>query len=322
MAGEGERSGAPGPRSIGLLPDDDMPEAARKVLAYHFARLKAREKNVQKDADADDVHDMRIAVRRLRAAWRVFGEAFKPGRTRKLRRKLQAISDRIGPVRDLDVLIATLAGYRAGLDEADRAGVDPLLGLWKRDRNAAMKLLLEEIDSDRYARFGDEMSAFLEAGASEAALVGAPTIPHRVRDRAPTLLWSAYEAVRAYDLVLPWADVETLHRTRIATKWLRYDLEFFGETLGRDAPRLLERAVALQDHLGALHDADVAARLARDVLVANAADLTKIETHVIGAFLRSREREVARRRRGLGPVWRAVTGAPFRRALGRATAAL
>ena len=59
-----------------------------------------------------------------------------------------------------------------------------------------------------------------------------------------------------------------------------------------------------------------------DLLVARAGELSKVETEASGAYLRSREREGARRRRGLGPVWRAVNGAPFRRALGRATAAL
>jgi CHAD domain-containing protein len=80
--------------------------------------------------------------------------------------------------------------------------------------------------------------------------------------------------------------------------------------------------VALQDFLGDLHDADVAAKLARDVLVARAGELSRTETEAIGAYLHSRERELVRRRRSLGPVWRAVNGAPFRRALGRAAASL
>jgi CHAD domain-containing protein len=79
---------------------------------------------------------------------------------------------------------------------------------------------------------------------------------------------------------------------------------------------------ALQEFLGLLHDADVAVKLARDVLVARAGELSHVETDAIGAYLHSREREVARLRRSLGPVWRAVNGAPFRRALGRAAAAL
>jgi CHAD domain-containing protein len=313
---------APGPRTIGVLPDDSLPEAARKVLGHHFGRLRAKEKGTRQGTNVEDLHDMRVAARRMRAAWRVFDEAFRGGPTRKLRRRLRVLSDRLGVVRDLDVLIENLESYRDGLDAADRPGLDPLLSIWQRQREAAQQLLVEELDSDRYTELLAEMKEFLEAGSNEAATVASPTLPHRVRDRAPSQIWAAYEAVRAYEPVLPWADVETLHRLRIAAKWLRYDLEFFGEALGPDSARLMDRVVGLQDFLGYLHDADVAAKLARDVLVARAGDLSKLETEAIGAYLHSRERDVVRRKRALGPVWRAVVGAPFRRALGRATAAL
>ncbi len=310
-----------GPCSIGVLAEDSLPEAARKVLAYHFARLRAKEKGIRRDANPHDLHDMRVAARRMRAAWRVFNEAFEGGATRKLRQRLRVLSDRLGVVRDLDVLIVDLEAYRDGLDEADRSGLEPLLSLWRRQRESAHQQLVAELDSEGHARLLTDMREFLEGGANAAATVASPTLPHRVRDCAPSQIWAAYEAVRAYDPVLPWADVETLHRLRIATKWLRYDLEFFGEALGSDSARLMDRVVALQDFLGCLHDADVAAKLTRDLLVARAGELSRLETETIGAYLHSREREVARRRRALGSVWRAVTGAPFRRALGRAAAA-
>jgi len=166
------------------------------------------------------------------------------------------------------------------------------------------------------------MEAFLDTGAHGAAIATSPTAPHRVRDRAPSEIWATYEAVRAYELVLPWADIETLHDLRLAAKWLRYALEFFGEALGPAAGPLLEKVAALQDHLGCLNDADVAAKLARDVLVARAGELSRVERGAIGTYLRTREQEVARRRRTLGPIWRAVNGASFRLALGRAIAAL
>jgi CHAD domain-containing protein len=313
---------ANGPRAIGVLPDDSLPEAARKVIKYHFARMRAKERGTRDGSNLEDLHDMRVATRRLRAAWRIFDDAFKPGKTRKLRRRLRVLADRLGAVRDLDVLIDGLESYRLGLDPDQQPGLEPLLALWRRQRSSDRDLLIGELDSGRYAEFLEEMKDFLEAGANEAANVASPTLPHRIRDRVPSQIWAAYEAVRAFELVLPWADVETLHQLRIATKWLRYDLEFFGETLGPDSARLLERVVALQDFLGCLHDADVASKLARDVLVARAGELSRPETEAIGAYLHSRERELARRRRALGPVWRAVAGAPFRRALGRATAAL
>jgi CHAD domain-containing protein/uncharacterized protein YjbK len=311
-----------GPLTIGVVPEDSMPEAARKVLAFHFAKMQKREAGARSGTDAEDLHDMRVATRRLRAAWRVFDGAFKAGRTKKIRRHLETVADRLGAVRDLDVLIEGLADYSVGLNPDQRPGLEPLDSLWRRQRNAARAQLIAELDSPAYEAFISEMQLFLQAGANAAATVGSPTSPHRVRDQAASRVWAAYEGVRAYEQVLPWADVETLHDLRITTKWLRYTLEFLGETMGPDAALTLQRTVVLQDHLGALNDADVAAKLARDVLVARAGELSKAEADSIGAYLHSREREVARRRRALGPIWRAVNGAPFRRALGRATAAL
>ena len=312
----------PGSRSVGIVSEDSMPEAARKVLQLHFSRMQRREAGTRSGVDTEELHDMRVATRRMRAAWRVFDGAFKAGKTKKIRRHLETIADRLGAVRDLDVLMEGLEAYRLGLDDEQQPGLDPLLSLWRKQRASARNQLIGELDSDRYASFVAEMAAFLDAGAHSAAAVATPTAPHRVRDRAASQIWASYEAVRAYELVFQWADLETLHDLRIATKWLRYALEFFGETLGPDAPRLLERVAALQDHLGCLHDADVATKLSRDVLVARAGELSELEAAAIGAYLRSREREVARLRRSLGPIWRAVSGAPFRRALGRATAAL
>jgi CHAD domain-containing protein len=312
----------PSPSEIGVGPEDSMPEAARKVLSFHFARLRRRESGTRTGADIEDLHDMRVATRRMRAAWRVFDGAFKAGKTKKIRRHLETLSDRLGAVRDLDVLIEGLDAYQAAREEAERPGLEPLLSVWRRQRQHARTQLIGELDSGRYASFVKEMDEFLDAGAHAAAAVGTPTAPHRVRDRAASRIWAAYEVVRAYEVVLPWAGNETLHDLRISSKWLRYTLEFFGETLGPDGPKLLMRVSALQEHLGWLHDADVAAKLARDLLVTRADELSKAQADAIGAYLRSREREVARLRRALGPVWRTVDGAPFRRALGRATAAL
>src|ERR1035437_5271880 len=312
----------PKPREAGVSPEDSMPCAASNVLSLHFERLRRREAGTRTGADMEDLHDMRAAARRMRAAWRVFDGAFKGGKTKKIRRHLETLADRLGAVRDLDVLIESLESYQAAREEAERPGLEPLLSVWRRQRQHARTQLIGELDSDRYASFVKEMDEFLDAGAHAAAAVGTPTAPHRVRDRAASRIWAAYEVVRAYEVVLPWAGNETLHDLRISTKWLRYTLEFFGETLGPDGPKLLMRASALQEHLGWLHDADVAAKLARDLLVARVDELSRAQADAIGAYLRSREREVARLRRALGPVWRTVDGAPFRRALGRATATL
>ena len=100
----------------------------------------------------------------------------------------------------------------------------------------------------------------------------------------------------------------TLHVLRIAGKRLRYTLEFFREVLGADATALIARVTALQDHLGLLHDADVAAHLAREFLAESAAGLSAETIQAVGRYLASREKEVARLKRTLPAVWRPPGG--------------
>ena len=99
-------------------------------------------------------------------------------------------------------------------------------------------------------------------------------------------------------------------------------LELFREPLGPEAEDLVARVVALQDHLGELNDADVAAGLTRKFLLAASDELDAREREAIGRYLVHSEREVARLRRTVGRPWRRIEGVTFRRALGRALARL
>ncbi len=308
-------------KSPGVRGDDTLAEAGRKVLRFHFARMLAREEGTRLGEVAEELHGMRVATRRMRAAFRVFGEAYRPGRTRRYRRDLRDVARRLGAVRDLDVLIEGLTVYAADLPAAEAAALEPLVAGWRQQREDARTLLGRTLDSADYRRFVD---GFLEFVRTEGMAVQpvAPTAPHRVRDEMPAHIWAAYAQVRAYEPVLRWADVETLHELRIAAKWLRYTMEFVREPLGPEAEPLIERVVALQDHLGWLHDADVASALARSFLVEHAADLSEEQTGAIGRYLVERERELARLRRSVGAPWRRVAGLAFRRALGRVVAGL
>jgi CHAD domain-containing protein len=283
--------------------------------------MLAKEEGTREGREIEDLHQMRVATRRMRAAWRVFGDAYRPEKTRKMRVRLREIASDLGAVRDLDVLIEGLEHYRAELTEADQRALDPLVNEWHARRERARAVLVAALDADGYARFVEEFRAFVETDGAAVQPVG-PTQPHRIRDTAPSRIWLAYEQVRAYEQVLRWADVPTLHELRIAAKWLRYTMEFVRETLGPEGGMLIERIVALQDHLGLLHDADVSAALAREFLVDRAGRLSETEEVATARYLISRERELARLRRTVGPVWRGVAGLHFRRALGRTTALL
>ena len=308
-------------KSPGVLTDDHLAEAGRKVLRFHLARMVAREAGTREGSDNEELHGMRVATRRQRAAWRVFGAAFDQKRTARHQRRLKEVARDLGAVRDLDVLIEAAQGYQKKLPSAERPAFEPLLAKWRGQREAARVVLIKELDSDRYQRWVDEYIAFVQAEGIGTRSVG-PVEPHRVRDTMPSRIWAAYEGVRAYEPVMRWADVTTLHDLRIAAKWLRYTLEFVREALGPESAPVIERVVALQDHLGWLHDADVAAGLARAFLVEHAGDLTEQQSAAIGRYLVDRERELARLRRTVGPAWRGVSGLGFRRALGRLVAGL
>ncbi|MFL5675643.1 MAG: CHAD domain-containing protein [Chloroflexota bacterium] len=308
-------------RTPGVTVDDHVAEAGRKVMRFHLARMLAREAGTRLGADPEELHAMRVATRRQRAAWRVFGASFRPGRTKRYRNGLREIASRLGAVRDLDVLLEAADLYRADLPVSEQRAIEPLLTDWREHRDDARVLLIRELDSDGYRRWVDDYRDFVRTEGAAVVPVG-PTQPHRVRDTTASRVWAAYEQMRGYEPVLRWADVETLHELRIAGKWLRYTLEFVREALGDDAGPLIARVTALQDHLGLMNDADVAASMARTFLVEHAGELSGLESGAIGRYLVNREREVARLRRTIGAPWRGVAGVTFRRTLGRVVAGL
>ena len=309
------------PKSPGVLADDHLAEAGRKVLRFHLARMITREPGTREGKDPEELHGMRVATRRQRAAWRVFGDAFDADRTARYTRRLKLVARDLGAVRDLDVLIEAGEAYRARQSAAEAKAFEPLLSSWRSQRDLAHEVLIRELDAGRYRKWLDAYVEFVGAEGMGARPVG-PVQPHRVRDTMPSRIWTAYENVRAYEPVMRWADVTTLHDLRIAAKWLRYTLEFVREALGRDVGPVIEKVVALQDHLGWLHDADVAANLARAYLVEHAGHLSEAESAAIGRYLVDRERDLARLRRTVGPAWRGVSSLAFRRALGRVVAGL
>src|SRR6185503_6406688 len=127
------------PRTPGVLLDDHVAEAGRKVLRFHLARMLAKEQGTRDGNDPEDLHAMRVATRRQRAAWRVFGDSFRGGRTKTYRRGLREIASRLGAVRDLDVLLEAADAYRADLSPTEQRALEPLLAGWRTHRDDARR---------------------------------------------------------------------------------------------------------------------------------------------------------------------------------------
>lgn len=298
----------------GITVDDPMNVAGRKVLRFHLARVLAREPGVRAGIDPEELHKMRVATRRLRAAWRVFGAAFRGAKVRRLRDDLGVVASKLGATRDLDVQLERLTTPR-------REDLEPLEVAWRAKREDARAALVRELDSARHRRWLASFIRFVEVDAAGVAPT-AGAEPTTVRERAGSHIWAAYERLRTFERVVDGAAPETLHRLRIEAKRLRYSIEFVREALAPEATDPIASVTALQDHLGLLNDADVAAAMTREFLAERGDSLTPAQSAAVAEYLAEQERLVIELSASVGPPWTAVTSLAFRRRLGRVLAEL
>lgn len=249
----------------GLLAGDRMAEAGRKVLLFQFAEMLAHEEGTRQGEDIEELHDMRVATRRMRAAFEIFSPFYEPRAIKKNLKGLRATGRALGRVRDLDVFMEKAQMYLETLPETDRQGLEPLLHAWADERDKDRQEMLTYLDSPGYAEFKQRFNRFLQTPGA-GALPADPVTPDHVREVVPVLIYTRLAAVRAYEPVLPNARIEQLHALRIEFKKLRYALEFFREVLGSSAKDVINDIKKMQDHLGDLNDADVATAILRQVL--------------------------------------------------------
>ena len=306
--------------SLGLRPapiaaTDPLSTAGRKVMWIHLERLLSRESGARDAERPDELRRYRVATRRLRAALRMFASAYPAKEVRPLRQALSDLAKTVGAVRDLDLRIADLNRWAIERGPDSATAVGPMLAAWARDRERAVAALERRLDSKRHRTFLRNLAAFVEATPRRERRGPSPA-PYTLQDRVASRIWLAYEDVRAFAPALDGASLDTLHRLRIAAKRLRDNLEFLGDVLGPDRALLIERLVALQDHLGTLNDATVAEVAVRSFLSDRHADLSDEERGVIEAYLGARKREVADLQQSVGRPWQQVGGISFARRLG------
>jgi len=245
-----------------VLPDDPMSEAGRKVLRLHFSRMLRHEEGTRLGQDIEELHDMRVATRRMRSAFDVFAPYFDPKVLKPFAKDLRRIGRALGHVRDLDVFMEKAQQYLSQTSTEEHGALEPLLEAWQVQRNLARDEMLKTLDGKVYQRFVEAFGTFLitEGAGARPVSLDRPTAC-RVYQLVPTLIYSRYEVIRGYEPLLTDAPMETLHSLRIEFKRLRYALEFFREVLGPEAEDVIKEVVTVQDRLGNLNDADVACRL-------------------------------------------------------------
>ena len=278
-------------------PDDELPPrnaSAAEVLAaqlrIQLARLLAHDPGARTGDDPEDVHQMRVATRRLRAFVRGAPGLVDPEWAERVLAGAKVVGDALGDVRDLDVLLDRIRADLAGLEPAERRHARPLLRTLQRGRATARRRLLRTLDDPAYLELLDT----LETGPPQHdPAEDDPTLPQLWRRRARRL----EKAMRPLG---PDSADEDLHGARLKVKRARYAGELAGSSLGRDGKRFVERAKELQDVLGEHQDAAVAEERLR-ALAATAPP----EAAFVAGRLVERERERRRVARGEWPdAWK------------------
>jgi len=150
-------------KAPGAGPDEPMAEAGRKILRFHYERMVASEDGTREGKDIEDLHHMRVATRRQRAAFRIVQPYFRRKAIRAFQDELRTAAGYLGAVRDLDVLMEAVEEHRSSLSPAAAEGLEPLLDEWRAKRDSARAELVAYLDGDDYQAFKESYGAFLSS---------------------------------------------------------------------------------------------------------------------------------------------------------------
>jgi CHAD domain-containing protein len=238
---------------LGQLDSDaTVVEVVRHDLSAAVLRLFRHEPGVVLGEDPEAVHKARVATRRVRSSLRSFRSLLEAGWTSRLRAETRWLGDRLGDVRDADVLLGRLQAQVDELDEPDAQAARRLLGQLARERDKARTRLLAAMGEGRYLRLLEDLLGAANApavldGDQPAAGALVPLVKRTWR-KLRKEVGQAGEAP---------SDAQ-LHRVRIKAKHCRYAAEAVAPVIGKPAVRFAAAVEAVQELLGEHHDGVVA----------------------------------------------------------------
>jgi len=252
------------PQRLGLAPLPVSATAKDPVARHVRAALHAQtlamlhyEPGTRTGEDPEDLHQMRVSVRRLRAVLKS-----APGSVPEsdpLRAELGWLGGALGPVRDLDVLIDRLRAESDDFPDDERRVAATLLDGLVTERLAARERLTTALDSPRYrtllGHLAQAANSDIDPSAEEPELMDLVRAPYR----------KLRKAVRALPADPP---DEQLHRLRILGKRLRYAAELVKPITGKQLKELVRASKELQEVLGEHQDACVAEQEVRRLVTA------------------------------------------------------
>jgi CHAD domain-containing protein len=241
-------------RALELVPADE-PEAKRGdppsgVLALALARqartILIHDPGTRLGSEPEDLHQMRVATRRLRAFLKVAAPLLDASWSEPLREELSWLGGALGPARDLDVLVANLRDEIEALGD-DAASAAGIIDVLESERASARGAVVEALSSDRYLALLDRLEH-----------VGSPELSGQ-ETPLPEIWAHAWKRARTkLERLDAGSTDDELHRARIRLKRVRYAAELAAPELGKAGVRFGKSAARMQDVLGVNQDATVA----------------------------------------------------------------
>jgi triphosphatase len=252
---QGGQSAPAAARAEPLILDPDMAVevALQRIGGSCLAQLLRNEAAVLA-AQPEGVHQMRVALRRLRSAISSLKKMLPAEDRRWAAEELGWLGGALSPARNLDVFATELLeAARPGL--ADEPGSYELGATLDRMRRAAYERVREAIISERYtAAMLRLLGCFEMRRRQDAALLNC-----RIGKIAPSILDRRRKRIRQRSTGFDRLTPRERHKLRIAAKKLRYTIELFGNLFDKDDLRKYVRKLKrLQDDLGYANDVRVA----------------------------------------------------------------
>jgi inorganic triphosphatase YgiF len=257
-------------KPLTLDPGMDSGGAFAMILAEGLRQIIANENAILRARDVEGVHQMRVAIRRLRSAIAAFGSAYEHGEIARIKAELSWLAGLLGRARDWDVFLERgVKPVKTAFP--DESSLDELTSATRFARREAWDDVLSALESERYRLLMIDIAAAVSSAAwadperAAAADAAGKTSPYD-RDIMKTARKSLHKRLRKVRRLgerIEELTVPERHEMRIALKRLRYAADFLQSCFPRKpAAKYLAALSQLQDVFGELNDAAMAERMA------------------------------------------------------------
>ncbi len=252
------------------LTETSPEEGARRVAIAYVDEAREAAARLLLGSDPEALHDLRVALRRLRSVMRFFERELEESVKKKAKRRLRTIARATGEGRDAEVQLAWIEAQISRSDWTERAGARWWTSSLRATKERAYEMLETELVPELTAllpALKESLGRFRE----ERSLLGdAPT--RSFGQRVATLLEEeTLELTAALRAVKSLEDESVAHQARIHGKRIRYLIEPLKDELeeAREAARILK---GLQEKLGDLNDLAVRTTALTHAIEAQAVD--------------------------------------------------